>query len=59
MNALPNPFILEQSDFPRGFDVEAFMNDLEPLPAFLISPRPEYLKAAEIIPVLKVLAGEV
>lgn len=54
MNALPNPFIIE-SKFV--LDEEAFLNDLEPLPAFLIDPSPKYLEASEIIPVLKVLAG--
>lgn len=38
-------------------DVEAFMNDIEPLPAFLIDPSPEYLRANEMMPMLAVLAG--
>jgi hypothetical protein len=42
----------------RGFDEEGFLNDLEPLPAFLIDPRQQYLQAADLIPVLAVLAGE-
>lgn len=54
----PSPFMIETSDFPRGFDVEAFMNDIEQLPAFLVSPNPKYLKACEIETVLKVLAGQ-
>lgn len=42
----------------RGFDEAAFLADIEPLPAFLIDPSPKYLEAAEIIPVLQVLAGD-
>ena len=42
----------------RGFDEAAFLNDIEPLPAFISAPSQEYLQAAEIIPVLKVLAGD-
>ena len=56
MNAMPNPWIFEVEDH-FILDEEAFLNDIEPLPAFLISPRQEYLKAAELIPVLRVLAG--
>lgn len=46
------------TDDPRFvLDVEAFMADIEPLPAFLINPSPEYLRANEMIPMLAVLAG--
>lgn len=38
-------------------DEEAFLNDLDPLPAFLVNPSPEYLSAREILPVLRALAG--
>lgn len=38
-------------------DEVAFMNDIEPLPAFLLKPSPEYLRANEMIPMLAVLAG--
>ena len=38
-------------------DVEAFMNDIEPMPAFLSAPSQRYLTASEITPVLKILAG--
>jgi hypothetical protein len=38
-------------------DVDAFMAAIDEPPAFLSSPRPEYLRATEIEPVLVVLAG--
>lgn len=41
----------------RGFDVDGFLNDCEPLPAFLIAPSQQYLSATEIYPVLQTLAG--
>jgi hypothetical protein len=41
----------------RGFDCEAFVADCDPLPAFLIAPGQEYLKANDLIPVLQTLAG--
>lgn len=36
-------------------DVGAFMNDVEAPPAFILAPRPEYLKATEILPIVEVL----
>lgn len=57
MNKLPNPWIVENTDFPRGFDVEAFMAVVELAPPkFLADPSPEYLTATEIVPVLATLA---
>jgi hypothetical protein len=41
----------------RGFDAEGFLNDIEPLPAFLSAPSAAYLTAREIFPVLRTLAG--
>ncbi len=41
----------------RGFDPAAFVNDCEPLPAFLVAPSQQYLTATEIYPVLQTLAG--
>lgn len=38
-------------------DAEAFMNDIEPLPAFLSAPSQSYLRASDLIPVLETLAG--
>jgi hypothetical protein len=38
-------------------DVDAFMAAIEEAPSFLSAPRPEYLRAAEIEPVLTLLAG--
>lgn len=54
MTPLPNPFIDQQ--FPRGFDVEAFMNAIDPPPMFLDSPSAEYLEATEIERILEVIA---
>lgn len=57
MPELPNPFMTENTDFPRGFDVEAFMAVVELAPPkFLADPSPEYLTAIEIVPVLAVMA---
>jgi hypothetical protein len=58
--ALPNPFCeLSQSTdaFPRGFDPNKFFAEIEPAPKFLSNPSPEYLQAAEIMPLLEVLAA--
>jgi hypothetical protein len=41
----------------RGFDEAGFLNDLEPLPAFLIAPSQRYLSATDLMPVLQTLAG--
>lgn len=47
----------------RGFDPEAFMKVVadevwrDAPPAFIAAPRPEYLKACEMMPMLAVLAG--
>ncbi len=40
-------------------DVEAFLNDIEPLPAFLGTPRHEYLDAVAMRPIVEVLAGHI
>ncbi len=42
----------------RGFDPEAFLNDIEALPAFLAAPSDQYLTATEIFPMLEVIAGK-
>jgi hypothetical protein len=51
-----SPFITEPG---RRFvlDEDRFAADIEEMPSFLSAPREEYLRAAEIMPVLKVLAG--
>ncbi|HEX7881938.1 MAG TPA: hypothetical protein VF499_04280 [Afipia sp.] len=57
MTQLPlSPFITEP-DSRFVLDVDAFMAAIEPAPKFLSDPSPEYLRAAEIVPVLKVLAA--
>jgi hypothetical protein len=38
-------------------DEEAFLNDIEPLPAFLVAPSQSYLRANDIFRVLRVIAG--
>lgn len=40
----------------RGFDVDGFVSDCEPLPAFLSAPSQAYRAATELRPVLSVLA---
>jgi hypothetical protein len=57
MTLLPlSPFITEP-DRRFVLDEDQFMAEVEELPAFLSAPSPEYLRAADIMPVLKVLAG--
>ncbi len=57
---MPNPFgpSDEPGDHRFVLDEAAFMNDLEPLPAFLVAPSQSYITAIEIIPILLTLAGE-
>jgi hypothetical protein len=48
--------------FPRRFDLtaeieEKLFSEIEAPPAFLSSPRPEFLKAAEFAPVLEIISG--
>lgn len=52
MNALPNPFldgaperpiIVPDPQYPRGFDPEKFLIDIEEAPKFLSSPSADYL----------------
>jgi hypothetical protein len=38
-------------------DVDAFLEAIEPAPLFLSAPRAEFLRAADLMPVLQVLAG--
>ncbi len=44
----PTRFVLDEA---------RFLADLEPAPAFLSAPSPEYLQAADIMPILAALAG--
>jgi hypothetical protein len=55
MATLPNPFVLDPGD-RFVLDEQAFMAAIEPPPAFLAAPRPEYLRAVEIMPIIQVLA---
>lgn len=52
-----SPFITEP-DRRFVLDEEKFMADIEEMPSFLSAPRAEFLRAAELMPLLKVLAGE-
>lgn len=52
----PSPFVTEP-DRRFVLDVDAFMAEIEPAPKFLSDPSPDYLRATEIVPVLKVLAA--
>jgi hypothetical protein len=60
MPDIPNPWVAAQdADEPSRFvlDEGAFMDAIEQPPVFLSDPRPEYLAATDLIPVLAVLAG--
>lgn len=37
---------------------EQFLADVCEMPAFLVNPSPEYLAAIDILPVLRVIAGQ-
>jgi hypothetical protein len=50
-----SPFITEP-DQRFVLDPDRFAADIEEMPAFLSAPREEYLRAAEIMPVLALLA---
>lgn len=57
IDLLPNPFVDQSNRFV--LDQAAFLNAIMPgtdIPKFLADPSPEYLKAAEIEPILRVLA---
>lgn len=45
------------ADHRFALDERAFMEAIEPPPAFLGNPSPEYLNATDLMPVLAVLAG--
>jgi hypothetical protein len=58
MNNLPNPWIDPALvDHRFVLDVDAFVAAIEQPPLFLSDPSPEYLRAAQIMPVLEVLAA--
>jgi len=50
---VPSPFIDENHRFV--LDEAKFMEAITDLPAFIASPSPEYIAAAEIEPLLKIL----
>lgn len=51
-----DPPVPAAGGFVRGFDPDAFMDAIEPAPAFLNDPSPEYLTATQIMPLLDVLS---
>lgn len=51
----PSPFLNPDERFV--LDEEAFLLAIEPAPAFLATPRSEYLAATQIRPIVDVLAG--
>jgi hypothetical protein len=54
LDRLPNPFVY----FPENrfvLDEDVFAAAIEPSPAFLAAPRPEYLRAVELMPIVEVL----
>ena len=54
-NLLPNPFIDPDRRFNLDEDALAAAIDPDDLPAFIVSPSPEYLAATEIEPILKMI----
>lgn len=56
MNALANPWITDDGETRFVLDERAFIDAIEAAPAFLESPTPEYLRASEIEPMLRIIA---
>lgn len=56
MADLPNPFVLEP-DHRFTLDEAAFLAAIEPAPAFLEAPRPEFLQAVEILPIVELIGS--
>lgn len=56
---LTDPPVAAADCFDARFslDHDRFLADIEAAPAFLSDPRPEYLSATDMMPVLEVLAG--
>lgn len=54
----PSPFI-NDPDHRFVLDEAAFMVAIDPAPVFLRDPSPEFMNAAQIMPVLKVLAHHI
>jgi hypothetical protein len=54
---LTDPPVAAAEDFRFILNEAAFLEAIEPAPAFLSEPQPEYLAAIDLIPVLTVLAG--
>lgn len=52
-----SPFIVD-ADRRFVLDEDQFMADVCEMPAFLVNPSPEYLAAVDILPVLRVIAGQ-
>lgn len=51
-----SPFITD--DQPRFvLDEAAFMAAIEPAPLFIADPSPQYMRAADIMPIVQVLAA--
>lgn len=58
----PSPFLFDPDnrfvpDEDRLFVEIVGGSEAEPMPSFLSDPRPEYLKAVEIVSILEILAG--
>lgn len=54
------PDLTDPPDAATGrfeLDVDAFLSDIEPLPAFLGAPRAVYLDAVALRPIVEILAG--
>jgi hypothetical protein len=56
MLKLPNPWITNP-DRRFTLDEDAFMDAIEPAPAFIRAPRPEYLAAVEIMPIVELIGS--
>lgn len=52
----PSPFLAD-ADARFVLDVERFLTDIEPEPSFLRAPRPEYLRAVELMPIVEIIRG--
>lgn len=57
MTTLPNPFFFAQPNFDETALLSRLEEEIQLLPAFIESPRPEFLSACEIEPIVQILAG--
>lgn len=51
-----SPFVTEP-DARFVLDVDAFLAEIEPAPAFLSNPAPDFLRATDLMPIVEIIRG--